>query len=138
MNAINTEDNVGRFQILSLDGGGIKGIFSAAILAAIEDDLDTRITDHFDLITGTSTGGIIAIGLGLGLRPCEIVEFYLREGPKIFPRWFGIKALPNKSAIMTFRESRHKMDLKTENGKELEYNEKLKMKCFEKVRNVFE
>ncbi|HEY6403764.1 MAG TPA: hypothetical protein VI479_20240, partial [Blastocatellia bacterium] len=39
------------------------------------------------------TGGIIAIGLGLGLRPREIVEFYLREGPTIFPDGFGLPAL---------------------------------------------
>jgi len=82
-----------RFQILSLDGGGIKGLFSAAVLAAIEQDLNINIVDHFDLIAGTSTGGIIAIGLGLGMKPREIVEFYLREGPKIFPRWFGAKWL---------------------------------------------
>lgn len=74
-----------RFQILALDGGGIKGIFSAAILAALEDDLKTRITDHFDLIAGTSTGGIIAIALGLGLSPREIVHFYVEHGPAIFP-----------------------------------------------------
>lgn len=82
-----------RFQILSLDGGGIKGIFSAAVLAAIEDDLNINITDHFDLIAGTSTGGIIAIGLGIGLRPREIVDFYLNEGPNIFPSLFGLKSL---------------------------------------------
>jgi len=82
-----------RFQILSLDGGGIKGIFSAAVLAAIEDDLKCNIVDHFDLVSGTSTGGIIAICLGLGLRPREIVEFYLQEGPNIFPQTCGIKAV---------------------------------------------
>jgi uncharacterized protein len=75
-----------KFQILSLDGGGIKGLFSAAVLAAIEEDLNVNVTDHFDLIAGTSTGGLIAIGLGLGLRPREIVEFYLQEGPAIFPK----------------------------------------------------
>ena len=74
-----------RFQILSLDGGGIKGLFSAALLAALEDDLKTRIIDHFDLIAGTSTGGIIAIALGLGLAPREIVQFYMQHGPAIFP-----------------------------------------------------
>ncbi|MBW7926625.1 MAG: patatin-like phospholipase family protein [Fimbriimonadaceae bacterium] len=82
-----------RFQILSLDGGGIKGLFSAAVLAAIEEDLKLSITDHFDLLAGTSTGGIIALGLGLGMKPREIVEFYLREGPKIFPSWWGMKGL---------------------------------------------
>lgn len=85
--------NFERFQILSLDGGGIKGIFSAAVLAAIEEDLKITVTDHFDLLSGTSTGGIISIGLGLGLRPREIVEFYLREGPKIFQHWCGMKSL---------------------------------------------
>jgi len=73
-----------RFQILSLDGGGIKGLFSAAVLAAIEQDLAVRIVDHFDLITGTSTGGIIALGLGLGLSPRDLVDFYVKLGPRIF------------------------------------------------------
>jgi patatin-like phospholipase/acyl hydrolase len=73
-----------RFQILSLDGGGIRGLFSAAVLAAMEEDLGGRVVDRFDLIAGTSTGGIIAIGLGLGLRPSEIVDFYLRWGGRIF------------------------------------------------------
>lgn len=73
-----------RFQILSLDGGGIRGVFSAAILAAIEEDLDIRLVDHFDLIAGTSTGGIIAIALGLGLRPADILGFYTEHGPGIF------------------------------------------------------
>lgn len=76
-----TED---RFQILALDGGGLRGIFSAAILAALEEDLQISVTDHFDLIAGTSTGGIIALGLGLGLRPREIVEFYADLGHDVF------------------------------------------------------
>jgi len=79
------------FQILSLDGGGIRGIFSAAVLAAMEEDLNIRVIDHFDLIAGTSTGGIIAIALGLGLSPKEIVDFYLEEGGAIFsnPLWLA-------------------------------------------------
>lgn len=78
------EQNSDAFQILSLDGGGIRGLFSAAILACLENDLEIRIADHFDLITGTSTGGIIALGLGAGLRPSQILEFYQQEGPGIF------------------------------------------------------
>ena len=73
------------FQILALDGGGIKGMFSAAVLAHLEDDLKITVVDHFDLIVGTSTGGIIALGLGAGLSPKEIVEFYVKKGPAIFP-----------------------------------------------------
>lgn len=73
-----------KFQILSLDGGGVRGVFSAAILAAIEEDHNTRIADHFDLIAGTSTGGILALALGLGIPPKEILAFYLKFGPSIF------------------------------------------------------
>lgn len=73
-----------RFQVLSIDGGGLKGIFAAAVLAAFEEALGHPLLDHFDLITGTSTGGIIALGLGAGLSPRELVEFYVDEGPKIF------------------------------------------------------
>lgn len=74
-----------RFQILSLDGGGYKGIFSAAVLAAFEESLDDGdLVRHFDLIAGTSTGGIIALALGAGVRPREIVDFYRQNGTKIF------------------------------------------------------
>jgi patatin-like phospholipase/acyl hydrolase len=74
-----------RFQILSLDGGGIKGLFSAAILAFLEEDLEIKIVDHFDLIVGTSTGGLIALGLGASLAPKDIIKLFVTEGPNIFP-----------------------------------------------------
>jgi patatin-like phospholipase/acyl hydrolase len=73
-----------RFQILSLDGGGYKGIFAAAVLAAIEEDLGCSVLEHFDLVVGTSTGGIIALGLAAGLRPQQIVDFYAAHGSDIF------------------------------------------------------
>lgn len=76
-----------RFRILSIDGGGIKGVFPAAFLASIEKTLDgAPISSFFDLIAGTSTGGIIALALGLGLRATEVLGFYERYGPAIFPR----------------------------------------------------
>jgi patatin-like phospholipase/acyl hydrolase len=73
-------------RVLSLDGGGLKGIFSAAVLADLEKDLGIRIQDYFDLIVGTSTGGLIAIGLGLGLSPAQMLDFYVKNGPAIFPQ----------------------------------------------------
>ncbi|ARV85104.1 patatin [Mycobacterium intracellulare subsp. chimaera] len=76
--------STGRFQILSLDGGGLRGIFTAAVLAHLEEDHGVRIADHFDLIAGTSTGGIIALGLGLGMSPRQILEFYIEHGHRIF------------------------------------------------------
>lgn len=71
-------------RILSIDGGGIRGVFPAAFLAALEEDLDEPLYRYFDLIAGTSTGGIIAIGLALGLSAREILDLYLEHGPKIF------------------------------------------------------
>lgn len=71
-------------KILSIDGGGIKGVFPASFLATIEDTIKGRVSDHFDLIVGTSTGGIIALGLGLGLSSKEILEFYQKYGSSIF------------------------------------------------------
>jgi hypothetical protein len=72
------------FQILSLDGGGVRGIFTAAILAGLEEDIGESVIGHFDLIVGTSTGGIIALALGAGLTPSEILNFYLDERHSIF------------------------------------------------------
>ncbi len=87
-----SESGTERFQILSLDGGGIKGLFSASVLAKLEDDLGVSIVDHFDLIVGTSTGGLIALGLGMGMRPHELVRFYVESGPKIFQHSFGLRS----------------------------------------------
>ncbi len=74
-----------RFQILSLDGGGLKGLFTASFLAELEKNTGSRVVDHFDLIAGTSTGGIIALALGLGFSAEQVLEFYLEEGERIFP-----------------------------------------------------
>ncbi len=71
-------------RILSLDGGGIKGVFPASFLASVEDATGSRVADYFDLIVGTSTGGIIALGLGLGFSAAEILPLYERLGPRVF------------------------------------------------------
>ena len=75
------------FKILSLDGGGIKGIFPAGILTYLEENcLDGQpIGDYFDLIAGTSTGGIIALGLGAGLTARSLFDLYVNEGHRVFP-----------------------------------------------------
>ena len=73
------------FRILALDGGGIKGTFTASALATWEDQTKLRIVDHFDLVAGTSTGGIIAVGLGVGLTGQQMLSFYRDRGPVIFP-----------------------------------------------------
>jgi predicted acylesterase/phospholipase RssA len=86
-------NNVSRgrnFRILALDGGGLRGTFTAAVLAKWDDMLKAgggnSLISHFDLVAGTSTGAILAIGLALGSKPIEILDFYKKKGPKIFPK----------------------------------------------------
>lgn len=91
------------FRILSIDGGGIKGILPAAILTELERRYlnGEAITNHFDMIAGTSTGGIIALALAHGLRASDILKVYMEHGDEIFPskwplssnlrRWFRSK-----------------------------------------------
>lgn len=76
---------MGTFRILSLDGGGIMGAFSASALATFEEATGQVIVDHFDLITGTSTGGLIAIALAMGASVQKVLGFYKDRGPEIFP-----------------------------------------------------
>jgi patatin-like phospholipase/acyl hydrolase len=71
-------------KILCIDGGGIKGVFPASFLASIEEAIGDTVSNYFDLIVGTSTGGIIALGLGLGMTSQEILSFYEELGPNIF------------------------------------------------------
>lgn len=72
-------------RILSLDGGGIRGAFTASVLATLEQATGRRAIDHFDLITGTSTGGILAIGLAMGFPAASLRDFYVEHGKAIFP-----------------------------------------------------
>ena len=74
-----------RFQILSLDGGGLKGLFTSAYLAEWEAHTGRPVVEAMDLIAGTSAGGIIALGLGAGYRAQELVRFFLEHGEAIFP-----------------------------------------------------
>lgn len=74
----------GRIKILSIDGGGIKGIFPAQYLAYIEKETGNKIHEYFDLITGTSTGGIIALALSIGISAQKIADIYIERGREIF------------------------------------------------------
>ena len=94
------------FRILSLDGGGIMGAFPASALATFERATGRRIVEHFDLITGTSTGGIIAIGLAMGASMEEITRFYQTEGPKIFPQRTGSRRGSDACGTCSDRSSR--------------------------------
>ncbi len=81
------------FRILAIDGGGIRGILPASILAELENRFlqGGSIAKHFDMVAGTSTGGIIALGLAFGLRGADVLNFYVERGGVVFPQagFFG-------------------------------------------------
>ncbi|MGO9600378.1 MAG: CBASS cGAMP-activated phospholipase [Isosphaeraceae bacterium] len=74
------------FQILSIDGGGILGALVAGFLAGLEEQIGRPLGEHFDLIAGTSTGGIIAAALAFREPASKIERFYREQGPLIFRR----------------------------------------------------
>ena len=99
-----------RFRILALDGGGLRGAFTAAVLTKwaemLGPDGGHNLIKHFDLVAGTSTGAILAIGLGMGLKPMEILDFYRLEGPAIFPPGGSVRHwLKSKHDAKTLRET---------------------------------
>src|SRR5215831_7591031 len=80
-------------KLLAIDGGGIRGVLSLHILGRIEELLvkeskrpDYRLADYFDYVAGTSTGGIIAAGIALGMSIAEILDFYARNGAAMFDK----------------------------------------------------
>lgn len=89
--------DTGPKRILSLDGGGVKGLLTLGMLKPLEDELRLRaggdpafrLSDYYDLIGGTSTGAIIASGLALGLSVDELIALYRRLGPDVFGKTAG-------------------------------------------------
>ncbi|MDZ4307115.1 CBASS cGAMP-activated phospholipase [Allopontixanthobacter sp.] len=74
------------FRILSLSGGGFLGLYTAALLAELEERSGRSVADAFDLFAGTSIGGIIALGLSAGRSAVEIRDTFIAHGPAIFPK----------------------------------------------------
>lgn len=73
-------------KILSIDGGGIKGFLPALVLARMEADAERHMGQMVDMLAGTSTGAILALGLAAGISACEMAAFYEKLGPSIFRR----------------------------------------------------
>jgi uncharacterized protein len=94
MNFADKISRPGPKRLLALDGGGIRGLISVEILAAIEALLQQRLkrgddfvlADYFDYIAGTSTGGIIATCLAWGMRVSQVREFYQANGNTMFDK----------------------------------------------------
>jgi patatin-like phospholipase/acyl hydrolase len=79
------------FRILSLDGGGIRGVYAATMLERIEAKITNGqpIADYFDTIAGTSTGGVIALAIGLKKTAAEIQTLYVETGNQVFPEFWS-------------------------------------------------
>lgn len=89
--------NADTFHILALDGGGTRGIYTAHLLAKIEQAFGTHIRTCFDLIVGTSTGAIIAGAAVSDIPMTEIVELFETETPYIFRRrWYRVPLFLSK------------------------------------------
>ncbi|MBH8551220.1 patatin-like phospholipase family protein [Nostocaceae cyanobacterium CENA357] len=84
------------FRILSLDGGGIRGVVTATILAAIEQRINQPLNQYFNLIAGTSTGSLLAAAIARGCHSKEIIDLYKQKGKLIFPYQsrFSLQRIP--------------------------------------------
>jgi uncharacterized protein len=100
-------------RILALDGGGIRGILTIAILKEVETQIRTAnphwpglvLRDYFDFIGGTSTGAIIATALSLGMSADEVEKLYRGIGPRLFARAWRI---PLVGAIVRFLSNEYR------------------------------
>ena len=81
------------FRILSLDGGGVRGIFAAKTLALMATKLQINVYDAFDLIVGTSTGSIIAAAIAVKYDLSQLVDDYQQNASKIFQKRFNLSGL---------------------------------------------
>ena len=103
---VNLTDRLARSgprKLLAIDGGGIRGVLSLMVLAKIESMLieeskrpDYRLADYFDYVSGTSTGGIIAAGIAMGMSVEEILAFYVNNGAKMFDKASIFRRLQTK------------------------------------------
>jgi uncharacterized protein len=91
MDLIARIEQQGSKKLLAIDGGGIRGVLALEVLQKIEDLLKAKsgrpdfcLADYFDYIAGTSTGGIIAAGLAIGMPVKEVLDFYQNAGGQMF------------------------------------------------------
>ncbi len=75
-------------RILTIDGGGIRGIYPAYILKRIHEEFEINFCKFFDLIAGTSTGSIIAAALATDIPISEVLDLYEKQGRRIFNKQF--------------------------------------------------
>lgn len=74
------------FNILALDGGGVRGIYAAHVLAKLEDTLRVPVRERFDLIAGTSTGSILAGAASMNIPMTTVVSLFETQADRIFSK----------------------------------------------------
>lgn len=99
------------FNILAVDGGGFKGLYSAALLNVLETAYGP-LTDHVDLLCGTSTGALIVLPLSLGKSTNDVIAFYKGWGPKIFPDPGKFGAVSRKIRLLLHKSQYNDVALK--------------------------
>lgn len=80
------------YHVLALSGGGYRGLYTATVLAELETVLGRPIASHFDLICGTSAGGMLALGLAAEIPAYELKALFEEQGSRIF----GCRSLPRR------------------------------------------
>ena len=75
-----------RFRVLALDGGGIRGVCITTYLTQLEETVDGRLYEYFDLICSTSTGGIIALAIALDVPMSQVEKLFREEADTVFHR----------------------------------------------------
>lgn len=97
------EANAQHCKILALSGGGFRGLYTARVLADLEQEIKAPIGRKFDLVAGTSIGGILALALACEIPVQRIVDLFLREGESIFKKrrtFFGYFRAPYDKSVL--------------------------------------
>ncbi len=123
------------FKILAIDGGGIRGVYPAAYLNYAQGQIGSvPIHKFFDLIVGTSTGGIIALALSLGISTSKILEMYEKKGKEIFG--WSPKKLTLGLIFPKYSNKRLIRELKSILGNETKLAEAKTMLCIPSVDTI--
>jgi patatin-like phospholipase/acyl hydrolase len=78
-----TDGKIAEYRVLSLSGGGVRGLFQACFLERLESDIG-ELREHFDLIAATSTGAFVGLGVAAGISAAEIASLYTEHAAAIF------------------------------------------------------
>lgn len=128
-----TQQENAPLHVLALSGGGYRGLYTATVLAELEQAMGRPLATHFDLICGTSVGGMLALGLAAEVPAVELKRLFEEHGRRIFSRtgwirravgfWVGAKYEPNgldavlreRFGDMTVGQLRHRVLIPTVN-----------------------